>query len=96
MASAPSPRRPGPSDDVGIQIGVCVGFFASVIATVALTGERTGLTAALAWVSLTGLLAVGLVLAGIPRTRRFGLGLLLGAFGTLIVCGGPLATCASL
>jgi ABC-type Mn2+/Zn2+ transport system permease subunit len=95
MASPPPPRHSDDANEKGILAGVCIGFLASLIATIALAGQQTILTTALAWVSFVGPLAVGLVLAWVPRTRRFGLGLLLGAFITLIVCGGPLATCAS-
>lgn len=92
---APPPKHPDAANERGIVAGVCIGIAASFIATIALAEHRTGFTTAVAWVSFAGPLVVGLVLAWFPRTRRFGLGLLSGAFITLIACGGPLVTCAS-
>lgn len=95
MTGAPPSKHPDAANERGIVAGVCIGIAASFIATIALAEHRTGFATAVAWVSFAGPVAIGLALAWPVRTRRFGLGLLSGAFITLIVCGGPLVTCVS-
>jgi hypothetical protein len=94
MASSPPPKVPDAAQQTGMQVGLLVGFVASLIATGALSEQQSGLSTAVAWMSFIGPVAVGIVLAWIPQTRKFGVGLLSGACITLLICGGPLVTCA--
>jgi hypothetical protein len=75
---------------VGVLIAICAALVGS-----STLSQHTPVATAVAWVAFVGPLAAGLILACMPRTRRFGVGLSLGVFVTLIVCGGPL-TCVAL
>jgi hypothetical protein len=93
-ASTHVQRLPAEDPDAADRARTVVGVLIAICA--ALVGSSTlSQHTPVAWVAFVGPLAAGLILACMPRTCRFGVGLFLGLFVTLIVCGGPL-TCVAL